>query len=319
MQSERYIDLVDQIVHSLTADDLSRITVGMLPGGQFSLNADVFAHAKESFFKLIFEAQARLFNLIADDEIEPVLASLEVRHVFEPKNITALIYALQSSDGPSVLHKNYHWMNVLVRFNAVLSSLVLMRDSMQKLVSRPRLGAQNTSTEILRFEVLDLRQDGFGFDRLEEILPSLHALVSEHCRVFDVDESQIRIAYLDSGSGLTIAIKGDLKVISSIKSLFIAIWDKVRFRKIDDFKEKLEAVDGSLEVLAKIKAKQDSGTIDPGEAARLKHVILAETMHLLQTGTNLQELQNAEVVRNEALLIQMVIPKFLTESAEEAK
>jgi hypothetical protein len=123
---------------------------------------------------------------------------------------------------------------------------------------------------------------------------------------------------MDSGSGLTIGIKGDLKVIDSVKRLFITIWDKIRYRKQEEFKKSLEALDSSLDVLCRIKEKQDAGTIDAGEAARLKHVIINGAVELLQAGTNLQELQSAEVVDNEALLIQLVTPKYLTEHKSSA-
>jgi hypothetical protein len=312
MQTERLAELVTQVVKATCANELAVRIAEILPSGGASAGANAFNRVKTHFQATIFQAQAQVHALSKDSEVQALMSKLGVERVFDAQTISTLIFAFQSSSDAPNLWKNFHWMLEIVSFQAVLANLVKLDRVIRDFVTTPRLGVPDKSKTVLRFEVLDLKQDGFGFERLEEVLPKLQALFAEHCRVFDLEQSNTRIAFLDSGSGLTIGIKGDLKVVDSIRKLFVAVWDKIRFRKIEDFKEKLESIDASLDVLTHINEKEKSGVIDPHEASRLKHVILDNVVELMRTGTNLQELQKDDVIQNDAILLHLVVPKYLT-------
>lgn len=309
MNSTRFIEIAQEVsTKTLTPELVQLIKPLIYPsGGNISLQP-----IRDKFIQLVFNAREAYYNLAQDSEISEVMNSLGYTAAFDANLVSRLLHSFHSNGDLETYRKNLFQTSDLFFFYFRLESLLTFIRGLNKLIVRPRNSGVGPEEAAIAFEVLDLGQTGFSFERLEEIFPIIHKLYNELCRLYDVSDTSLRLLYLDSGSPLIVCIKGDGKIIDAIRKLFIAIWDKVRFRKLDDFERKLESFDKTFEVLEKINSKRDEGVITSEDALRFSHLIATSACELLSKGANLREIQKTEHLNNRALLMQTVETKYLT-------
>lgn len=313
MNSTRFLEIADEVrTKTLVREILAHLrdlTTAVGPDKNLG---------KEAFQILLFRAREAYHVLSLDKEVAEVMDSIGFAQAFDHELVARMIHSFHKFGSRNTLRSDLPSASDLFFLYYRLESLNRFIDGIRKHIFDSRKRGVQPGESTLAFEVMDLNQPGFSFDRLEEILPEIRLLYVELCTIFDVSEKGLRILYLDSGSGLTINIKGDAKIVDSMRRLFISVWDKIRFRKTEDFTRSLEALDSSLDILEKINEKKSRGVINDEDARRMSHLVSAHTLSLFEKGATLREIQKNETISNQALLLNNVQVKYLT-SGEENK
>jgi hypothetical protein len=310
MQFVRFIELSNDIYKKLYVRELIDCLLPIVnPTGN---NIPLQSH-KTKFHDLVFMARDNLAFLSQDQETKLMLEGLGLSNAFNSNFIGRLLVIFQIRDTRDALRNTSSDLADILTFFSTLRAFQQLCNSMETLIAKPRVAGLEANEASIEFEVLELGLKGFDLERLEAILPLIDTLFKQLCIVYEEKEASPRILYMDSGSGLIIALKGPEKIIDAIRKLFLAVWDKIRFKKYEDLNKKLETIDSSLEVLDKIKQKEASGSITPEDSARLNHLITDSVFGLFEKGTSLREIQKAETFENRKLLTDMVEVKYLTD------
>ena len=92
--------------------------------------------------------------------------------------------------------------------------------------------------------------------------------------------------------------------MDAIKTLLDEWWDKIRFRQLDTFERKMEAVSKGLTVLETVKHSVESHVINADEGRILTTRVLREVDQLIGLGASLPVSDDVEKIDHVQLLLQ---------------
>lgn len=310
MQSTRFIE----ICRTISAEGqfpclISTLELLLTNRGPWEGNRDLFNEQ-------IFRAREGIFVLAKDSDVDAVMEALQIRNAFEPRVVTKLITIFQQHVHAGSLLENATQMRIVQDFFYKIRAFDNYLNGLSTLVDSPRRKIEKNQA-IIEIELLSLGTQGFQFVRVESVLPLIRGLYEQVARIYDANPEGATLAFFDSGSPLVIAVKGDANLIKAIESLFSAVWNKIRFRKIEDLNRKLDTIDSSLDILVKIREKEKSGAINAEDAARFSTLISDQVTGMLKLGAAPKSIRRDETLKNSALLRDKVESKFLQAPPEQ--
>jgi len=184
-----------------------------------------------------------------------------------------------------------------------LGSLRNLDKSCSELLEKEKLEPAKSPEDVLELQLIDY--DGLGIEpiRLTRFVTTLIKLHANVARILGVTED-LRLIYFDSGSALLIGVLCAKTVMDAIKTLLDEWWDKIRFRQLDTFERKMEAVSKGLTVLETVKHSVESHVINADEGRILTTRVLREVDQLIGLGASLPVSDDVEKIDHVQLLLQ---------------
>ena len=305
MQATEFSTALSRIITETKLQQVAALLIRVLTGENISAS-----NLHDSFPKAVFSARSELDALKKDPTLLNVIQTLAIDDPLEPVRLGRILRALHSFSSTHELRANQ------AAFQDFYTVWVGIRDLMQfsrgfkTLVIDHRLGEIEPDESTLEFEIVDPGNNGIALQRLEEILKSLHELHDLVARLLDCDAALIVVA-LDSGSNSLITFKSDGKVVDYLRKFFLDVWDKLRYRNLEDASKLLKTATEGIQFLDLIAQKEREKVLNPQEAAQFRHLAVKETLGLFGKGVTLKELQQAEVVSHTTLLVEKMEVKYL--------
>jgi hypothetical protein len=200
-----------------------------------------------------------------------------------------------------------------------LSSLVSVKNTCVQLLETEKIPPQSPGSEVIELRLLDYDRTGVENERVQQFFTSLarlHAILSQFLNVTD---SQLKVAYLDSGSDLLVGFQCAKALVDMIRGLFTEFWEKVKFQPFDAFEKKIDALSAGLAFVGQVKAQVDSQAITEIDARVLTHRIMAEMTILVGIGASLPQDEVVETVDNRKLLAEKRGIKLLGSGSDDSK
>lgn len=241
--------------------------------------------AKEVFSTLVFEVSQGMTAVSSDPELRALLDLFPIGRVLQPSQLARLVTTFRTANNTAGIKSNHAFWELHYAGQALLQLIPLVT----KLLIQPKVDvARDPSEGVLQLEVLDDDGKGIEIARFNEVLRSLaelHAAVSR----FVGDDSQLRIAYGDSGSDFGLGLVAKKVTIDVIRSLFRDGWSHIRFWREVGFERRIETMGKGLQFVADVRKKGQTGEIEPEVARRVESAILVQMEKLMGNGVALRE------------------------------
>lgn len=285
MQLTRYLEVAKKIRDDAQlvriVDELRRLI-------QTNENAEISV-TRNAFQSLLLKSRESLIFLRQEQDANAILNELRIEDVFGEANVARFLTAFHAAGDFQNFRGRIPDFAALCHFYNTLKSFITSLEALDKLVGCPRLKSVRAEEAVLQFELLEIGKTGFSIERLGDVLPDIKEFYVQVARLYQSDELALRIAYVDSGSPLMIAIKGDSKVIDAMRKCFESIWDRVRFSKETRAEKKIELLDKSVDLLEKIHSREKDGSLTPEDSLRIRTMLVGSVTGLIAKGTATKE------------------------------
>jgi len=114
--------------------------------------------------------------------------------------------------------------------------------------------------------------------------------------------SPLQILKIESGTSLTVNLKGLGEVIKQLKELIIEVWTKHRQKRVDEILDHHKVMASGIKLIDEIEKCVRKKSITPEDGTRFKRSILKDTLSLFGNGALIEEIPAIEKVNNLALL-----------------
>lgn len=274
---------------------------------------------KESFVELILKARETLSFLSLDKEIRTILDSSGMQSAFDYRRITKLVSAFDQAESIGQIISNVKTMTDLTNLYTRCKMFIRYQKILAETILRNQM-KDNNKEGIIVFDVIENQDGEIRLDRFVEILKSFSELYLNTSSAITKEAMPLKVKYIESGSSIKIKFQGDFKIINKIEKLFVTIWDKIKFTKLDEFDRTMESIKKGFDVLELIADGEKKGKLSEDEAKRLKHCIFKEIGSIFSNGAMPDSIPISESLDNRQLLSQKTLPKMLKEGRnDEAK
>ncbi len=294
MQALQYTRALKRIVQDMKVVELLKLLDPLLG----TANVAIAEGQKQLFAQLLFGSRAAYERLAEDPTAKKIMRSLDVGSVYDPTRLSNLMVSFKSTPNSATI-----WTSEFFRFHALLGSLRNLDKSCSELLEKEKLEPAKSPEDVLELQLIDY--DGLGIEpiRLTRFVTNLIKLHANVARILGVTED-LRLIYFDSGSALLIGVLCAKTVMDAIKTLLDEWWDKIRFRQLDTFERKMEAVSKGLTVLETVKHSVESHVINADEGRILTTRVLREVDQLIGLGASLPVSDDVEKIDHVQLLLQ---------------
>lgn len=251
---------------------------------------------KDGFAALWLDSRAGYDRLLGGETTKKILVGLNVQQLYESARMRRILYLVSNS--PQTTNLRTAEMYDLFE---TLRSLLKMEATSTSLLETEKVGQVGPSNGILELQVIDYDGGGIEPARFLRIIDILVGLNMNLARVLRVQDTNLRLRYLDSGSDVMMAIEGAKAVIESMANLFLQFWDKIRFRHHDTFERDIEALSKGLEFVTKIHEAVEAQALTEEEAKNLKTRVFREVDDLVGLGVTLP-LRNSTIDQRQLLI-----------------
>jgi hypothetical protein len=263
------------------------------------------------FHALVLETREALVLLKQDSDNRAVIAETKIEMVFNAGIVAKLMHGFQAVGNYDQFRGRTSDFAQLAHIYNTIKAFVVWSEALKNLIEIPRVKTVGADEGLLQFEVLEVDARGFSLDRIAEIIPEINGFYVQVARLYQSDESRVRIAFADSGSPLIIAIKGDSKVIDAMRKCFESVWDRIRFIGAAGVERKIDALEKSVDLLAKVHSREADGSLTPEESLRIRTLLIGNVTGLIAKGTATRETYEKSVIDNRRLMLEKVETKYL--------
>lgn len=231
--------------------------------------------------KTIRSAREQMLLLQQNPNVASVVEVTRLDQVFEMSKIDEIGFRLRSIAARKDYHHD-HWKR-LEKFVEDLENFLLGTAALKACVIDPRRGAAQATEEIVEIELVD-EGGGFTADRLAQLFETLDELHRALSELNQMGSPAVRIAYLDSGSGLFVGVKLDGKLVAELRQFFFEVWDRLADRDRVRFDRRAESVERALGVVARVEKMRADGLLTPDAATRISHKLTECAERMLDVG-----------------------------------
>jgi hypothetical protein len=308
MQTLQYTRALKQIVKELKVTELLAVFRPFTVRGP---NANLEQTIKDQISALMFSSRAGFERLGLEPSTAKVLQSLAVDKVYETSRLGRLL-----SKFLGFAQTDQHWGDAyhlaeFFAFYELLQSLANIQNSCLTLLEAEKLGSAAGTEEILELQLLDYDGTGIEADRLAKFVSIIIRLHTDLARILGISEDRLRYVYFDSGSDLVAGIKCAAERIDKVKMLFKEFWERIVFRRYEDFGKKMDAIAKGLSIVGTIQDAVKQNTISQEEGSVLRTRVLGEVGDLIGIGATLPLHEGAVTVDQRKLLIESRDAKLL--------
>ncbi len=155
-------------------------------------------------------------------------------------------------------------------------------------------------------------RDTLTLESLIAILSDLQSLYETGARITEKKEFEpLQVIKIDSGTNVSINLKGLGEPIKQIKNLILEMWAKYRHKRAKEIIDQNRVVASSIELIEVIETKRKNGFIADQEAKRLTRALVSKTLSLFENGALIAEIPERENIDNAKLLLEGFGPKRL--------
>jgi len=308
MQTLHYTTALKQIVRELKVTELLTL---LRPFTMRTPNAPIDQTFKDQLSDLMFGSRAGYERLIGDPITGKVLQSLAIDNIYQTARLGRLL-----SQFVGYVQTEQHWgdLNHLAEFFAfyeLLQSLANLQNSCVTLLETEKLGGAAGSDGILELQLLDYDGTGIEAARLGQFVSTLTQLHTDLARILAISGDRLRFVYFDSGSDLIAGIKCAAEIVDKIKTLFKEFWERIVFRRYEDFGKKMDSIAKGLSIVGTIQEAVERNTLSREEGSVLRARVLNEVGALIGIGATLPLHEGAVTVDQRKLLIESRDAKLL--------
>lgn len=292
MQTLEFTRGLQEIVRELKIRELTALLQGWLKDPIINMQEQ----NKDSFAALMFDSRAGYDRLFRVEATRKILLGLSVEEIYESARMRRLLNLV--SNAPQTANIRTPEM---YDFFETLRSFLKVETTSTSLLETEKVGRVEPSNGILELQLIDYDGSGIEPARLLRVMSVLTRLHMNLARVLGVQDSKLRLKYLDSGSDVIMAIEGAKAVIESMGNLFLQFWDKIKFRHHDTFERDIEALSKGLEFVTKVQEAVEKQAVTEEEAKILKTRVFREVDQLVGLGVTLP-LKNSTVDQRQLLI-----------------
>jgi len=272
----------------------------------------------QKFYPLFIESKSGYDLLFLQEELRPLLHTIEAAKVYEISEFSRLLKGIMNSP------------NVTVAFIAGLFQIHTFHYLLQKNLTLLRTflihGDEITSTSpeekgLVILEITDFG-GGISLDKLSKIF----RLVSELTEIIASVETPAQefqspeIILLDSGSSSNMAFKTSVETAKSLFLVFKEVWDYCLNHKHYKNKLEIESLTSNLTILEKIKNAEQNQLLTPEKAKEYSTLIVRKTDELIGLKVLPKKIvSEVSSITHIALLQDLPSIKLLTESDDSTK
>ncbi len=241
-------------------------------------------HVRIQFATALLSAHAELTAMLKDPETSAVLQQLGVPRFFETATIGKLLATIETSKDSNTLrgHANF-WL--FRNFVADLEAFGNLATALQTFLIDQRFRRSAQDEGLVELAFLSSDPEPITLDHLAKVLETVRELHDLIARVVGEPDSTARLAVIDSGSDVLLALRAKAKAAATIGTLLVQWWDWIKYRELHDFDRKMDSMFKGLGVIAEL----DKMAATPGPDAEGAKAVRQQIFEKLTTLTGLLE------------------------------
>jgi hypothetical protein len=127
--------------------------------------------------------------------------------------------------------------------------------------------------------------------RIVEVVSSVASLYEAYAILLELPPEEISVVACDSGSDKSFDFLGAAKVMDAVKTLVLALWDRIVFFREKQVSERIELIAGSLPVIEEITRLESEGKLGPEQAEILRRKIIDGVSKFIENGAVIPEME----------------------------
>lgn len=220
MQTRDYVDGLNEIA-TLLGIDLVIETLSEIESGEYQVE-----YYRDSIRRTVSSVMRSRSAIERDPRLAPIAEAYGIDKIFSDENLFDLMEVL------SVSSHRVGEPDVWRQLKRVLIYAETFRMMVQGTNELLRKVGTDSSGAVFVVRIVDYDGKGVEPERLALIVKTVGALYAQIAEVFGVN-SELRIAFLDSGSDEGIGFSGDPKVVTYVARLIVDVFGVFRFWRND--------------------------------------------------------------------------------------
>lgn len=198
---------------------------------------------------------------------------------------------------------------------ATIKAFLRLSATVEEKLETDRIGPIEEGHALLELEIDDYGERLVRIRRVSELLEATSALYDTILQIQGVDENELRIVLLDSGTPLKVVFEGAEGAIDAIRRLFTWALNAWRFRGLQQQEREWEHLQEGLDVLSVIREHEEEGDLDPEVAERYRRDVQEQLDAILGRGGMPEGLESGTEDRQ--ALLETARQQLLLEPGEE--
>jgi hypothetical protein len=227
--------------------------------------------------------------------VEVVKAFGLVPKLLQPDVLLSALSEERAGKRPSLL--NVIW----IEFKRPLEDMIECAKPLKALVvPKGMQGNGIANDEVL---TVNLTRETLDLPVVRKTLSDLESLYDAVNRISGIGaHSPLEILKIESGTNLSISLKGMGEPIKQIKELIVELWTKHRQKRVDEILDHHRVIASGIRLIDDIEKNVKKKSLTAEDGARLKRSVLKDAFSLFGNGALIDEIPTIEKVNNVALL-----------------
>src|ERR1700723_64530 len=308
MRKTEFVSGLKRIVEVLRARDLiDRIT----PMLSLRINQPIPVEAKTSFADLIFTSQSGFQLLTTEENTSDILKSLSLSRLYSSENLGELITLYRNATGSSQIATVAPSFAIFSRFYEFFQWLVTFEEASSSLLNWEQVDPILVTDKVLELELFDFDGSGIEITNMKNVFAALEDLRLQISRILKLPESQLKISYIESGSNITLDVKGLSDLIDSISKFILQAFTLIENRRFNRLDRRNASFAGELDLIDKVHAMQAAGSLTAEQAELFKHKLLNDAQTIFESGAMLRTVPVVEPLSTMTILSEQRETKLL--------
>lgn len=310
------------ILHEAVADLGSKKILDHFESGQVDPNL---------FLKNAIDSKAAFDRYSNENRVYELFVRLQIHKVYSTDFFSKMITFISSTQGKknsrADLLTNHFVSQFVVQHKVLVSTFDIVDqlllgeadffDSERNFNITQAQENGNVLLQIIDEEKVSLKKIGIIIFHLEKLVESIY-MVFEKIEKENFEEPAV-ISMIDSGSDINLSIKVPKKAANLIAQVFKQFWDLLVNRKSLRFNQKLNDVESTITIMAKIKEAEETGIIEPEMAEILRRGIRNNIQAIIEKNTLTKEIVlDTQMLSNRELLLEQTNQMHLLNQGEDS-
>jgi hypothetical protein len=291
MRKTEFVKGLSTIASALKATEL---VDRMAPLLNLKANQPIGSEAKTSFAALIFESQTNFQRLLQDDDTSAILRSLNLARLYSSENLGELMTLYRNATSTASIASVAASFAIFCRFYEFFRWLLTFREASSSLLNWEHIDPILVTDKVLELELFDFDGGGIEIIRIQDLFSALEDLRIQVSLILQLPESRLRLSYIESGSNITIDVKGLGELVDSISNLIGQGYALIANRKFNKLDRRNSSIAGQLTLIDRVSQMVTDKSITPEEGELFKQKLLNDTQRLFESGAMLRAVPVAE-------------------------
>jgi len=164
--------------------------------------------------------------------------------------------------------------------------------------------SKTISTARLTFLVREPNAPNLTVNQFAEILEAIQSLYNIILKVNELENSELVVGSLDSGSDKSIDIIGVASGIAKLSDLLLQSWDRVRFARSAKTAASIKTASDGLTLLTQVNTAAEKGAITAEEAEKLRRTVIKSIDDLFHNGVYTRTMEESRPIQPSQLPVE---------------